>query len=166
MTWRRHIDIYEDLWKAELYLFELVVVFFELVVDGFFVVLVMVDFFVLVDVTFLVLVLVGFLLLVVVGFLVLVVVSLLLLVVAGFWTVAGLIDVLVFFVLVVEVFLDVVTGFVLVVVVFFDVVETFLEVEVVEIFLLVVEEGFVMAHWHKLVKADAVYFLNGDVVLG
>jgi hypothetical protein len=41
---------------------------------------------------------------------------------------------------------------------------TFLEV--VETFLLVVVAGFVMAHLHRLVRADAVYALNGDVVLG
>jgi hypothetical protein len=38
--------------------------------------------------------------------------------------------------------------------------------EVVETFLLVVVAGFVMAHLHRLVRADAVYALNGDVVLG
>ena len=38
--------------------------------------------------------------------------------------------------------------------------------EVVVTFLLVVVAGFVMAHLHRLVRADAVYCLNGDVVLG
>lgn len=44
------------------------------------------------------------------------------------------------------------------------VVETFFEVVVT--FLLVVVAGFVMAHLHRLVSADAVYCLKGDVVLG
>ena len=35
----------------------------------------------------------------------------------------------------------------------------------VETFLLVVVAGFVMAHLHRLVRAEAVYCLNGDVVL-
>lgn len=55
------------------------------------------------------------------------------------------------------------TFFDVVVVVLVDVV-TFLEV--VETFLLVVVAGFVMAHLHRLVSADAVYDLNGEVVLG
>lgn len=50
-----------------------------------------------------------------------------------------------------------VVAFLVVVVTFFEVVETFL---------LVVVAGFVMAHLHRLVSADAVYDLNGEVVLG
>jgi hypothetical protein len=128
------------------YFFELVVARF--VLDVVFCALVVVGFFVVDVTTFDVVT--GFFVLVTVDLFVLVDVTFLVLVVVGL------------LVLVEVVFLLVVTGF-WAVVTLFDVVVGFWEV--VETFLLVVVAGFVMAHLHRLVRADAVYCLNGDVVL-